>query len=110
MKQVTIPIFVPHLGCPCQCTFCNQRTITGVSPMTAECAREVIESHLSTIPPQTHTELAFFGGSFTAIRREDMVSLLQTAIPYLNGGQIRSVRISTRPDAMYRKIVSILSA
>ena len=110
MKQVTIPIFVPHLGCPCQCTFCNQRTITGVTPMTAECAREVIESHLSTIPSQTHTELAFFGGSFTAIRREDMVSLLQTAIPYLNGGQIRSVRISTRPDAIDREILSILSA
>ena len=110
MKQVNIPIFVPHLGCPCQCTFCNQRTITGVMPMTAERAREVIEAHLATIPPHTHTELAFFGGSFTAIRREDMVSLLQTATPYLADGQIRSVRISTRPDAIDSEILSILSA
>ena len=28
-KQYIIPIFVPHLGCPNDCIFCNQRKISG---------------------------------------------------------------------------------
>lgn len=78
--------------------------------MTPVTAKAVIESHLATISPNTPTELAFFGGSFTAIPRKDMVNLLETATPYLQNGQIRSVRISTRPDAIDGEILSILSA
>ena len=77
--------------------------------MTPAVAKEVIESHLSTISPEVHTELAFFGGSFTAINREDMVGLLRTALPYLKGGQIRSIRVSTRPDAIDDEVLSILA-
>ena len=28
-QQYIIPIFVPHLGCPNDCTFCNQKSISG---------------------------------------------------------------------------------
>ena len=28
-KQYIIPIFVPHLGCPNDCIFCNQKSISG---------------------------------------------------------------------------------
>ena len=36
-KQYIIPIFVPHLGCPNDCVFCNQKSISGQkSNMTKE--------------------------------------------------------------------------
>lgn len=108
MKHITIPIFVPHCGCPCQCSFCNQRAITGVLPMTPAVAKTVIEEHLSTIPPESEVEIAFFGGSFTAIEQTDMVGLLQVASPYLQNGTVTSIRISTRPDAIHDEILSIL--
>lgn len=109
MKQVRIPIFVPHLGCPRQCTFCNQRTITGTPPMTPDSARRQIESHLATIRRPSNVEIAFFGGSFTAIERRDMEALLKVASPYLASGAVSSIRISTRPDAIDEEILSILA-
>lgn len=109
MKQIRIPIFVPHLGCPQQCSFCNQRTITGTPPMTPDLARRQIESHLATVRQPSNTEIAFFGGSFTAIERTDMEALLQVASPYLASGAVSSIRISTRPDAIDEQILSILA-
>lgn len=77
--------------------------------MTPAVAKEVIEEHLSSISPETPTELAFFGGSFTAIDRDDMVAFLQTASPYLQSGQIRRIRVSTRPDAIDDEVLSVLA-
>lgn len=76
--------------------------------MTPAVAGTVIEEHLSTIPPRSEVEIAFFGGSFTAIRRKDMVGLLQAASPYLQSKQISSIRISTRPDAIDDEVLSVL--
>lgn len=109
MKHFTIPIFVPHLGCPRQCSFCNQKTITGVRPMTPPDASRQIEAHLATIPRDAHVEIAFFGGSFTAIPRAEMEALLQAAAPYVESGQVSSVRISTRPDAIDGDVLELLS-
>ena len=52
------------------------------------------------------TEIAFFGGSFTAIDRSYMISLLEAAKPYLNG--FYGIRISTRPDYIDGEVLSIL--
>lgn len=109
MKHFTIPIFVPHLGCPRQCSFCNQKTITGVRPMTPRDASRQIEAHLATISRDAHVEIAFFGGSFTAIPRAAMKALLQTAAPYVASGQVTSIRISTRPDAIDDEVLELLS-
>ncbi|MBQ8288794.1 MAG: radical SAM protein [Clostridia bacterium] len=109
MRHCTIPIFVPHLGCPCQCSFCNQKTITGVRPMTPDDARRQIEKHLSTIPSDAEVEIAFFGGSFTAIPRTEMEALLQIAFPYVASGLVSSIRVSTRPDAIDSDILTLLS-
>ncbi len=71
-KQYIIPIFVPHLGCPNNCIFCNQKSISGQkSNMTKEKAKEIIENYLKSIDEENaQIEIAFFGGSFTAIEEE----------------------------------------
>ena len=71
-KQYIIPIFVPHLGCPNDCVFCNQKSISGQKKnMTKEEAKKIIDEHLNSIKDEdAQVEIAFFGGSFTAIEPE----------------------------------------
>ena len=99
-KNITIPVFIPHSGCPHQCVFCNQWRVTGVSEkILPESVHDIIKRYLSSIPESVDKiELAFFGGSFTAIPLNEQAQLLSTAIPYIHDGIIHSVRISTRPD------------
>lgn len=51
-------------------------------------------------------EIAFFGGSFTAIDREYMLSLLNATKPYID--KFKGIRISTRPDCIDENILSVL--
>ncbi len=100
-RESIIPVFVPHLGCPNDCVFCNQRRISGsVAPATAEDVVSAIENALRLTPPGTCRQLAFYGGSFTAIPVAEQESLLGAAAPYLERGDIASLRLSTRPDAI----------
>ena len=78
MKHINIPVFVPHLGCPEQCVFCDQRAISGVRSFDPDEARRTIEAHLETLGDR-EAEIAFFGGSFTGIPKETMLSLLDLA-------------------------------
>ena len=107
-KHVNIPIFIPHLGCPNQCVFCNQRSITGVSEFRAEGVRDEIEAALSTIKEAIEVEIAFFGGSFTGIDRDLMIELLAIAHDYIEKGLVSSIRCSTRPDYITPEILGIL--
>ncbi len=109
-KHINIPIFIPHLGCPNGCVFCNQKTISGHGGFSREAVREEIEHALSTVTGDVPVQIAYFGGSFTGIPREDMLFLLQTAKEYIDGGRCDSVRISTRPDYIDGKILEILRA
>lgn len=99
-KHYIIPIFVPHLGCPNDCVFCNQKSISGQQKMiTKEDVRETIEKFLKNIrDKEAKKEVAFFGGSFTGIEVEKQEEFLQTAYEYIKQGKINSIRISTRPD------------
>jgi len=107
MKKGNISIFVPHLGCPQQCSFCNQKTITGRETQpTPEDVRASIETALKR--KGYEYELAFFGGSFTAIDRSYMKSLLEAVQPYIQNGSVKGIRISTRPDYIDGEILSIL--
>ena len=100
-RESIIPVVVPHLGCPNDCVFCNQRRISGsVAPATAEDVVSAIENALRLTPPGTRRQLAFYGGSFTAIPVAEQESLLGAAAPYLERGDIASLRLSTRPDAI----------
>ena len=99
-KHYIIPIFVPHLGCPNDCIFCNQKSISGQQKMiTKEDVKETIEKFLKSIKDkEAKKEVAFFGGSFTGIDVEKQEEFLQTAYEYIKQGKINSIRISTRPD------------
>ena len=107
-RHANIPVFIPHLGCPNQCVFCNQRTISGVQNFDPDDLTDIIENALSTIDADYEVEIAFFGGSFTGIDRELMVSLLKTARHYINIGRVDSIRCSTRPDYIDEEILAIL--
>lgn len=107
MRHVNIPVFVPHLGCPKQCVFCDQRAISGVRSFDEGEARRVIEAHLATLAG-AEAEIAFFGGSFTGIGRERMTALLDMAEEYVRAGLVRGVRFSTRPDFIDPEIISVL--
>lgn len=98
-RQCIIPIFIPHLGCPHDCVFCNQKRISGsLSPAGPEDVKAAIEKGLAICrqPPQA----AFYGGSFTAIPEREQISLLEAAYPYLQAGKLSGLRLSTRPDAI----------
>lgn len=109
-KHANISIFVPHLGCPRQCSFCNQRYIarTVDVPQKEDIISAVNTAAGSKNYNPDNTELAFFGGSFTAIDREYMISLLETAKFFVDSKKISGIRISTRPDAIDEDILEIL--
>ena len=107
-RHINIPVFIPHLGCPNNCTFCNQRTISGVTEFDPESVARIIEESLSTINKDDTAEIAFFGGSFTGIDRELMKKLLVIANSYLKRGRISSIRCSTRPDYINEDVLQIL--
>jgi len=93
-----------------QCSFCNQTHITGIkkqpTPKDVICAVKTAVAHEDY--GKMRLELAFFGGSFTALNRDYMISLLKAAQPFISKGVIKGIRISTRPDAIDRQILSIL--
>ena len=100
-RNSIIPVFVPHLGCPNDCVFCNQRRISGhTEPATAQTVKTAIEDAAALFPKGTKRQLAFYGGSFTAIPVAEQTALFEAAKPYLDDGTISSIRLSTRPDAI----------
>lgn len=109
-KEYIIPIFVPHLGCPHDCIFCNQKKISGQTKMvTAEDVRKNIEYYLSNFTKKdNYVEVAFFGGSFTGIETEKQEELLSVAYEYIKNNKVNSIRISTRPDYINKDILKRL--
>lgn len=102
-RRRILPIFVPHAGCPNQCVFCDQKRISG-SPFSASAA--AVQSALSALPAGAGMELAFYGGSFTAIPTARQEELLSAAIPFRENGTVSSIRVSTRPDAVDPETIS----
>ena len=110
MKEYIIPIFVPHLGCPHLCTFCNQRKISGeLKDVTEKDVKDTIEYYLDKFRSKdTYVEVAFFGGSFTAIDISMQEKLLKVVEPYIKEKKVDSIRISTRPDCINKEILKML--
>jgi histone acetyltransferase (RNA polymerase elongator complex component) len=100
-KQRIIPIFVPHLGCPYCCVFCNQRKISGFrEKLTGEKVRRLILEGLEVKPEGAWVQAAFYGGSFTAIDSELRKELLSAVNPFIEDGSLSGLRVSTRPYAV----------
>ncbi len=109
-KHANVSIFVPHVGCPNMCSFCNQHAITGLQKVPHEAdVKAACEEALASGIDLKNTEIAFFGGSFTAIDRAYMTELLQAAKPFVDMG-IKGIRISTRPDCIDEEVLLLLKS
>lgn len=107
MKHINVALFVPDEGCPHQCSFCNQKTISGkTKKLTVEDIDEAVK--VASESGGGKGEIAFFGGSFTAIEKSYMVSLLERAKIYIDEGLFEGIRISTRPDCITEEILTLL--
>ena len=109
-KEYIIPIFIPFLGCPHDCAFCNQVKITNYKDnINKENTIRQINQYLSYFPKNENLkEIAFFGGSFTGLDKKVMISYLEIALNYKKKGIIDRIRLSTRPDYINNSILDIL--
>jgi len=108
-KQYVIPVFIPHLGCPNDCSFCNQKSISGKTKMpTKDEVITIIEEHLKNMKEDIEKEIAFFGGSFTGIDIETQKEYLEIANQYIRDKKIKGIRISTRPDYINKETLRML--
>lgn len=107
MRKFNIPVFVPHKGCPYDCVFCNQKRITGnLKETMPDDVTRIINEHLNTLPQtDRHVEVAFFGGSFTGIPIPEQSALMERVKPYIESGEVRGIRLSTRPDYITDEIL-----
>ena len=98
-----IPIFIPQSGCKHACSYCNQAAITGVAQTPPPNAvKHIVEQHLSTFKPGIEAEIAFFGGTFTALPIALQEAYLQQAARYIGeGSPVSGIRFSTRPDDIF---------
>ncbi|KYZ77333.1 hypothetical protein AXX12_04160 [Anaerosporomusa subterranea] len=109
MKNFIIPIFIPHWGCPHQCVFCSQNSITGCSePTKAKQVGMEIETGLKRLTEERYVEVAYYGGSFTALPLTIQAELLQPAYQSLQSGRIQGIRLSTRPDYISSDVITLL--
>ena len=110
MSHSNISIFIAHVGCPCRCSFCNQVYITGkqVMPTESDIDNAVNDALKSERYSSNNGQLAFFGGSFTAIDSDLMLKYLKIGFKHISNGNVDSIRISTRPDAINQNILDVL--
>ena len=109
-KQYTIPIFIPHKGCPNSCIFCNQKKISGqIKNVDVSDVDNIIKTYLSYYKDLSKKiEIAFFGGSFTGIDINLQIDYLKVAKKYIDNGEVNSIRLSTRPDYISEEILVML--
>lgn len=108
-RACIIPVFVPHLGCPHTCVFCNQRRISGSEKSaTAETVKQAVAQAAALPSHGAKRQLAFYGGSFTAIPAAQQEELLGAAQEAIRQGSVDSIRLSTRPDAIDEQVLARL--
>lgn len=98
-----VPLFLANRGCPHRCLFCNQRLTAGDRPETITQAvlDEAVRLHFGGARRRKGpVQIAFYGGTFTALPAGEQSRLLQLAAPYLEKGSIQGIRIATRPDGI----------
>ncbi len=123
------PVFLPHQGCPFQCVYCNQHAVAGIgSTPSARTSSEGSSGNIATDSPEVQFrmsfpnllreaiitrkpgEIAFYGGTFTALSVETIRAMLDTVKPAVEKGVLTGIRFSTRPDCVTPEICALLSA
>lgn len=102
-KSLVIPVFIPHRGCPHQCIFCNQNSITGQAAGHKGDASEIgktITTWLARSRGRDRIQVAFYGGSFTCLPEGQQEEMLGAVQPFLRRGEVHCIRLSTRPDCL----------
>ena len=107
-KYLVVPIFIPFAGCPHKCIFCEQKKITGASDQIK--ILEILDTAVSSphFYDTENREIAFYGGTFTNLPLKTVEEILSSVSPYLKSGKFKSIRISTRPDAVNDDICLLL--
>jgi histone acetyltransferase (RNA polymerase elongator complex component) len=110
IKPFIIPLFIPHIGCPFQCAFCNQKALTSISRQTLSIPelKSEIDLFLSYKKDSQDKEIAFYGGTFLGLNEDHIVQLLELAESYIKNGTVKSIRFSTRPDTISTQTLDIL--
>lgn len=111
MTPFVIPFFIPHQGCPHQCLFCNQHAISGAGALQIDAgrvAREIREKLAWPRIPNRLVQVAFYGGSFTALPLSRQQELLSAVAPFRAKGEVAEIRISTRPDYITAELIGHL--
>jgi len=107
-KPLIIPVFVPHLGCPHRCSFCDQKIITGVECPSPDSIEKTVNEYLGFSKKRERTEISFYGGSFTAIPHQVMMKYIDKGVEFIDKRVVDALRCSTRPDAVSEEIVDVL--
>jgi histone acetyltransferase (RNA polymerase elongator complex component) len=110
-RPFIIPVFIPHAGCPHQCVFCNQVSITGAKTKRitpAELRFQIREFLKYKKENRKPVQIAFFGGNFLGLKSEEIKSLLDSAAEFVRDGQVDGIRFSTRPDTINERCLDII--
>ena len=102
-KPFIIPLFIPHLGCPHRCIFCDQKTVAGdpvVRPTSEQVLARIHQYLAYKGQKRGATEVAFYGGNFLGLPNGYRRSLLRAVVPFVNRGAVQGIRFSTRPDSI----------
>jgi len=111
-KPFIIPVFLPNIGCPHQCAFCNQRAITSIKQKipSPEKLHKIVNTFLKyRSKDRDLVQIAFFGGNFLGLRAALIESLLYETSKFVTAGSVDSLRFSTRPDTINNKTLDILT-
>jgi histone acetyltransferase (RNA polymerase elongator complex component) len=103
-KPLIVPVFIPNQGCPHRCIFCQQEKITAqpIRPISGQEVKETLERAIGSagFDVSKEPEVAFYGGTFTGLPVEKISELLEAVKPFVAQGYFKSIRVSTRPDAL----------
>jgi histone acetyltransferase (RNA polymerase elongator complex component) len=111
-KPFIIPVFVPHMGCPHRCVFCNQVSITGYTDgrvSTEEVAARILEFLEFKGPHRDSVEVAFYGGNFLGLPETYRHALLDKAQAFVESGKVDGIRFSTRPESITENNLAALA-
>lgn len=111
-KPFIIPVFLPNIGCPHQCAFCNQGAITGIKQKipSPEKLHQIVNNFFKYKGKDRDLiQIAFFGGNFLGLRAAHIQSLLHEAGKFVTAGKVDNLRFSTRPDTINNETLDILT-